>query len=284
MKQALKRWIRALGRFPPLAAFLQVRWVRSCVGRLPGAHLLYATGWERRHPFDVAHGIDTSGTVPVAHLQLGADASGHAVLYAGSQPSIVRRALATLPLPLESFCFVDLGCGKGRALVVASEFPFRDIVGVELSEALVATACANAAVVARRFPQRCGIRVVTRDASAFELPAGDLVLYLYNPFGAPLVARVVETLERAMASDPARRVFVVYYNPVAAHCFDASAALCRFSAEQIPYADDEQGYGPDPDDAVVVWQSRRHAVPARSADRSIVLQAGGVRATLAQDG
>jgi SAM-dependent methyltransferase len=63
--------------------------------------------------------------------------------------------------------FIDLGCGEGRALVIASEFPFRAIVGVELSPALCATATANAAVIANRFPDRMPIQIVQADAGEF---------------------------------------------------------------------------------------------------------------------
>ena len=54
--------------------------------------------------------------------------------------------------------------------------------------------------VSRNFPSRTSIRVVEGDAANYQLPAGDLVLYLYNPFGEPVVARVVQALEAAMAS------------------------------------------------------------------------------------
>ena len=175
--------------------------------------LLVETGWNRKHPFDRANGTDTSGMVPVSDLSLSETASAHAVCYAGSQPSIVRYSLAVLP-PLDRFNFVALGCGKGRVLVVASEFPFVDIVGVELSSTLIGIARANAKIVSRNFPTRPEIRVVESDAASYLLPAGDLVLYLYHPFGEPVVAKVVQALEAAIASQRLRQVFVVYYNPL----------------------------------------------------------------------
>ena len=217
--------------------------------------------WERVHPFDVAHGTDTSGFLEVANLgQLeNEQARVHAVAYAGSQPSVVRAALTALP-PLDTFSFVDLGCGKGRPLLVASEFPFRHIVGVELSVSLAETARRNAALVGRRYPERTPVDITTGDASRFALPPGNLVVFLYNPFGDEVIGKVVEAVETAIAASPCT-VFVVYYNPVFGHRFDASRSLSRYFAKTIPYAASELGYGPDSDDPVVIWQGGVKSAP-----------------------
>ncbi len=164
----------------------------------------------------------------------------------------MRSVLAVLP-PLDSFTFVDLGCGKGRPLLVASEFPFCDIVGVELSLPLARAAQGNADLIAQRFSRRTQVRVVVGDAGRFALPAGNLVLFLYNPFGDEAVSRVAEAVSAAVVQER-RTVYVVYYNPVFGHRFDASPQLHRYFAATLPYAEDELGYGPDTEDPVVVWQ------------------------------
>jgi len=198
--------------------------------------------------------------VPIVDLDHPKEARAHAIPYAGSQPSIVRAALDALP-PLQSFTFVDLGCGKGRPLLVASEFPFRDIIGVELSAALVAIAERNAELIAQRFPQRTPIRIICADATQFQFPAGNLVIFMYNPFGSEAVATVAEAVDAAIASDSNRTVYVVYYNPVAGHRFDASPLLQRALAVTLPYGSDELGYGPDSDDPVIIWQGGRVLAP-----------------------
>lgn len=233
--------------------------VRRAVGRLPGVRrILRRTGavmpWARMHPFDVTYGTDTSGFVSVDELaDLGNEAVRmHAAPYGGSQPSIIRAVLASLP-PLDSFTFVDLGCGKGRPLLVASEFPFRDIVGIELSAPLAEVARRNAELMAGLHAKRTDIRIVVGDASSFVLPAGNVVLFLYNPFGDGIVSKVAEVISAAVTQE-ARTVFVVYYNPVCGHRFDAVPRLRRILALTLPYAADELGYGPDAEDPVVVWE------------------------------
>ena len=249
---------RRTGRQLGASSVLRLPLVRRSLGKLPGArHLLSGANgvpaWDRVHPFDLAHGTDTSGFIPVASLKHPREARADAIAYGGSQPSIVRSVLKALP-SLDSFSFVDLGCGKGRPLLVASEFPFRDIVGVELSAPLVRVAERNAQLIARRFPQRTPIRLVLANATQFRFPAGNLVIFMYNPFGDSTMAKVAEAVNAAIASDSNRVVYVVYYNPVAGHRFDASPLLRRRLAVTVPYASDELGFGPDREDPVVVWQ------------------------------
>ena len=137
--------------------------------------------------------------------------------------------------------------------MVASEFSFRDIIGVELSALLARTARHNADLIAQRFSQRTPIRVVVGDASRFTLPAGNLVLFLYNPFGDEAIAKLAEAVNAALTTQQ-RTIYVVYYNPVAGHQFDASPFLRRHFAATLPYAADELGCGPDTQDPIVVWQ------------------------------
>jgi SAM-dependent methyltransferase len=200
-------------------------------------------------------------------------------VYGGSQPSLVRAALSQVP-GLDRCSFVDLGCGKGRPLLVASEYPFRDIVGVELSADLAQIARRNAEVVAERYPARTPIRVEEGDATEFRLPDGDLVVFLYNPFGAPLVAKVVQRVEEALARDPQRRLFVVLYNPVNGALFDASAGLTRRFAAMLDYATEELGFGPDLSDAIMIWQGGSVAAPPAAVPARIVITNAGSRAEL----
>ena len=86
---------------------------------------------------------------------------------------------------------------------------------------------------------------------------------MYNPFGDDAVAKVAEAVDAAIASDPNRTVYVVYYNPVAGHRFDASPLLRRYLAATLPYGTDELGYGPDTEDPIVIWQGGTACAPTQ---------------------
>jgi len=275
---SLKRIVAAFGRVPAVASFIRQPFARRLLKNVTGMNLLYGSGWDVVHPFDRIHRTNTSGYVSADRLPAHESAREHAILYAGSQPSVLREALKALP-SLETCTFFDLGCGKGRAVMVASEFPFRDILGVELSPDLAKVAERNAAMIAEHFPQRTAIRVAVGDASEFPIPSGDVVLFLYNPFGAELVAKLVHRIEAAFGAEH-RSIYVIYYNPIAAHCFDSSSHLTRRFAREVPYAPEELSYGPDESDLVIIWQGGAAPMPLEAVNARAVAQINGSRAIL----
>lgn len=153
------------------------------------------------HPFDVAHNVDTSGYVPGDALT---PSDLYNTAYYGISPSTLTRALERLPEPLHNFSFVDLGCGKGRALLVASQFPFLQILGVELAADLVPIAEANTASDPR-------IEIRLQNALTVAYPDAPLVVYLYHPFLSPQLRLVLANLHR-QRRDSAHATYLLYAN------------------------------------------------------------------------
>ena len=236
--------------------------VRAVIARIPQIRPLLIAyyqrrslkgGWHDEHPFDRAHGVRTSGLIPGYLLAPGATA------YGAAQPSIIVKALAAIP-DLEECAFLDFGCGKGRPLLIAAQAGFQSVTGLEFSPTLAAEARRNATIFSSRNPGVTDIKVITGDALEYKLPPGPLVIFLYNSFEGALVAQLLNTIEESLRELP-RDAYVIYYNPVYAQQFDDSPALERRFASQIPYDRDEIGYGPDPSDAVVIWQNRGNPHP-----------------------
>ena len=110
------------------------------------------------------------------------------------------------------FTFIDLGSGKGRVLLMASDYPFRRIVGVELLAALHHIAEQNIAQY-HSDSQRCfALESVCADATVFPIPQGPLVLYLFNPFPEAGLRRAIAKLEQDLQRKP-RTVYLLYHNP-----------------------------------------------------------------------
>jgi len=275
--EMLKNAYRVIFVLPPGVTLI---WVRGKILGWSGAAPL----WTRplKHPIDDLYGIETSGNLGYTQLNSGKPSDVYTTSYGGSQPSIVRKILTLVP-NLEQSTFLDLGCGKGRILAVATEFPFRHIVGVELAPSLAPIARSNAAIMRERFPERTPITVIEGDAVETPLPEGPLVVYFYQPFYRALMKKVLANLERAILTNPSRPVYVISYNPVDASLYDGSPVFRRYYAANLPFAPEEFGCGAafeDRDDCVAVWQScGPHIVPIPSgADVKIRVIPPGRRA------
>ena len=164
----------------------------------------------------------TSGTVGWRARLLGLFLSP----YQPTEPALFREMMASLPIEFDQFTFVDLGSGKGRTLLMASEYPFRRIVGVELIAELHRAAEQN--IRDYRSPtQRCvQVESMLADACEFVLPETPLVLYLFNPLPEAGLRRVIRNLEQSLEQSP-RPVWMMYHNPAMDNVLAASRALVR---------------------------------------------------------
>ena len=97
-------------------------------------------------------------------------------------------------------------------LFVASEYPFRKVMGVEFSGDLHEEAKVNIGTY-KHGRQRCGdIESVHADAATFEFPDEKLVIYMFNPFGPEVMRAMLANLERSLKRSP-RHVVVVMLWP-----------------------------------------------------------------------
>jgi SAM-dependent methyltransferase len=106
--------------------------------------------------------------------------------------------------------FLDFGSGKGRALLMAAQYPFKRIVGIEISEQLNNAARANIARWSGRLV--CSdIQLRTGDAAHCHIPRDATVLYFYNPFHGPTLRSVFDAIEQSWSCAP-RRIWIVFNN------------------------------------------------------------------------
>ena len=162
--------------------------------------------------FDRQYGIDTNSIIQVADLAISGEAGTSANYYEPTPAGALESILRDLPIANGEFTFIDVGSGMGRAVFVALGFPFRCAMGVEISSKLHEIALDN--LGRYRNPQRrCqDCRFVLGDATTFEWPDEPLVLYLYSPFGAEIMEKVLNNLGQWLEKR-GRELYVIYYNP-----------------------------------------------------------------------
>jgi SAM-dependent methyltransferase len=183
---------------------------------------------EWKEAFDARFGTDTAAPV------LGRDRKPGAYFYVPTTASVIYEILNSLELPPDKFAFVDMGSGKGRALLVASEFPFAKIVGIELSPDLHEIAEDNI----RRFSpasQPCTeFQLHCMDVVDYAYGPEPLVLFLFDPFGRETLRSVVANLEASLRAKP-REAYVVYVHPQFEDVLQGSRVLRRMREGGPPW-------------------------------------------------
>jgi SAM-dependent methyltransferase len=171
--------------------------------------------------FDIRNGTDTSGIEPLWKFSISSPNAKFGGRYHASEEWELTGALSLLHEDFSSFTFVDLGCGKGRSLLIAARMGFRRVVGAEFAPELAAIARTNVQIA-----RITNASVVDADAADFALPEGDLVVFLFNPFRSAVVQRVAANLARPRLD----KLYAVYSNPVCAEAFDACQPLQRIGS------------------------------------------------------
>jgi len=215
-------------------ASLVFRWRRSVHLRGSWRTLRLAALWcafRLRHPrraappgFDLEFGVhtdqdgDTAGerATPVEGVEYGPVDLEH-----------FAELIAQVEFSRADFVFCDFGCGRGRALMLASEFPFRQIRGVEYDRELARSAQRHLERWARRrWPkQRCRDVVVEwGDATAWSFPVAPSVFYFNEPLHPPQLAIVAERIRASLAADP-RPTYVLYLGDWGTNIWEADAGF-----------------------------------------------------------
>jgi hypothetical protein len=162
--------------------------------------------------FDARFGVDTAGEVPLSEVGIsGADVHRGHGRYRPVWTSVFHEAIRQLPIAFERFRFIDYGSGKGKALLLASDYPFEEIIGIEFARPLHEIAARNIQKYASATRRCTRLRSECVDALDFVPPPGPLVCFFFNPFDdATMDAAITRVMESGRPNP--RELFVVYCN------------------------------------------------------------------------
>lgn len=172
--------------------------------------------------FDRRHNVKTDFLIrneklDVARTELSNDYQPTPVL-------ALQEILNDLQIACSDFVFIDLGSGTGRALLIASELPFKKIIGIEFSPNLHRIAEQNVLNFTSDRQKCRNIELVCSDVVEYRVPAEDTVFFLFNPFQRPIVEKVLEAIQASLQNHP-REILIIYYNPVHDELLEATSFL-----------------------------------------------------------
>lgn len=161
--------------------------------------------------FDRKFGVETRGLVRPEENQVKGGNWAYGVTYQAVDAKRFLQTLEELAINYSDYVFLDYGSGKGRAVLLASGFPFKRVVGIEYCPELNKIAEENL----RRYSGKRAcqdVKLVCTDATEYELPSEPLVLFFFNPFGKPVMDAVVQKVVASYQKNP-RPIEVVYFTP-----------------------------------------------------------------------
>jgi hypothetical protein len=197
------------------------------------------------HPFDRLYGTDTGGLIPGAQLATGHANDPHITAYYAIAPSILDALidlwLGTHPaFPIDRFTLLDVGAGKGRAILTAAQHPFHQIVGIELNPSLAAIARDNIRAFTRSPVSNALAAVSLLEGDALEVPLPDTptVVTLFHPFEAPVLRRFLARIEHHFADRPGQ-LDILYINAEYAALLDRNPAFTRLFNGMVPMSSED---------------------------------------------
>ena len=167
---------------------------------------------EENLAFDRKYGTETAAEILLTETGVTAEqaAAGNG-LYRPFWKSDFLAAIAFIPQPIDQFTFIDMGSGKGKLLLLASDFNFKKIIGVEYSPVLDAIAKNNISIY-RSDSQVCfDVTSVCCDAQTYEIPDEPLIILIFNALQEPIMKRALDNIESsaAMRNQP---IYLIYAN------------------------------------------------------------------------
>lgn len=170
--------------------------------------------------FDLVHNSDTEKIREIGSLDIDSENACHAVRYQPSPYALATQLIYSLPIDYSQFTFIDFGAGKGRVILIAAQRPFDAVIGIEFSKELCQIANKNIGMIPPE--QRVALKAecLFNDATQFQPPLAPLVCYFYNPFGEPIMRKVIDALESSLKKVP-RELYVIYVHPEHRALFDS---------------------------------------------------------------
>ena len=158
--------------------------------------------------------INTTGADDLKHLEKkGVDIS-HATIYMPASYDLLEMFFSEIKLSTFQH-FLDIGCGKARAMCVAAAFGIKKITGIELSKELYKNAQENIAATKAKYPS-AEFKIYNNDAFYFDIDDDVDCVFMFNPFDETIMSGVMENIETSLDNNP-RDMTIVYINPVEKH-------------------------------------------------------------------
>jgi predicted RNA methylase len=162
--------------------------------------------------FDRKYGVNTSGGMLLQDLTIAGNNLKECFWYEPMSPKVFRQIMHHLDINFSQFEFIDFGSGKGRVMLLASEYGFKKIIGVEFAQELHRIASKNVVLWNHNTRKRRTIETICMDAIEFAIPNVPLVIFFYSPFKGTVMEHVVNNVLTSYTMN-SREIVLIFYGP-----------------------------------------------------------------------
>ncbi|HAM50457.1 MAG TPA: hypothetical protein DCP92_07070 [Nitrospiraceae bacterium] len=160
--------------------------------------------------FDMKYGTDTSGAILIEDLAIESKNIRESSGYHPTSIKLFKQIMNLLTINFSEFEFIDFGSGKGRVLLLASQYGFNKINGVEFSPVLHLIATKNITIYERYTGKPGKIESICMDAAEFPIPNAPLVCFFYSPFNGKVMRKVFDNVLTSYVVTPREIVLALY--------------------------------------------------------------------------
>jgi SAM-dependent methyltransferase len=157
------------------------------------------------------YGINTTSANDLSEFQIKGNQLSHATEYMPVNYFTIEHLLDHLPETARQGIFLDIGCGKGRALCVAAAYGFTKLYGIDFAKQLIAESEKNLALTKNRYPP-LQYDLSWSDISTLEINKDVSTVFLFNPFDEVLMKKIIQKINISLQQYP-RDLYVLYCSP-----------------------------------------------------------------------
>ena len=162
------------------------------------------------------YGIRTTGADELDSLEEKGIDTEHATIYMPVSYDVIEDIFRQVS-PGGFTHFIDIGCGKGRAMCVAAQQGARKLTGIDFSKEFCDESKLNLLKTQQRFPA-FEFKILNNDAFYFDIPQDADCIFMFNPFDEVIMSGVIENIEISLEEKP-RPITIIYANPLQKHLF-----------------------------------------------------------------
>jgi SAM-dependent methyltransferase len=122
-----------------------------------------------------------------------------------------QRMMKKINWNFKKSTFIDVGCGKGAAILLASQYGFKKYIGVEYSPKLAEECIANIQKFSNRTGRAINYEIICCDATKYLVPPEVNVFFFFHPFNNEILDIVLQNIEQSLKTN-VRDILILYFN------------------------------------------------------------------------